>query len=169
MDLRAEGIVLAIAVAVGAIAGSHYTHKYDKAQEDRAELARQQAQARERERTDVVTAQADTHAAKVADENARVNQSIVSEVPNRVPKTVSCPAFVDAVRVLNNAAASGVPVSAPARPADVPAAPVADDPGPDPAEVERVNVENLGQCRADAARFRELQNWIDGVSAHESR
>jgi hypothetical protein len=167
IDLRSEAVVTLLALAIGFAGGAHVRGKWDDAQAAKRALALEQTQKKEAERVAQVTAAIDRTAAQGAQLESNISQAIAAEVPNHVPKTVTCPAFVDAVRVLNNAAASGVSLPAPAREPDGPPAAAADDPGAvaeHAAEAERITVANLNQCRADARRQRELQEWIEGVS-----
>ena len=150
-------VAAAVLLVMGGMEGAHLQGNYDDEVASKLAAKQAQAAAAERARTDVVTAQADTKAAAAAADNEQKNETLLQEVPHVVQKDLSRAGFVDAVRVLNNAGASGLPVSETAGPAD-------DTPAAAEAVASTV-AENLGQCRADLERFSQLQDWIDGVSA----
>lgn len=149
-------VAAAVLLAVGGMEGAHLQGNHDD--EVAAALADQVAHAAqvERARTDAVTAGADARAAAVIVANEQKNIELTKEVPHVVQSNPGRAGYVRAIGMLNDAAAGGVPVSEPAGPVD-----------DTPAEAERVAAVvagNIGQCRADLARFEQLQDWIEGIA-----
>jgi hypothetical protein len=148
-------VVAAILFVGGAATGAHMMGRHDDARA--AALVAQAAAAAqvERTRTDKITVAADQGAAASQVKNDHENEELAKEVPRVVTKTITLVRYVDAMRVLNNAAATGLPVSDTAGPVD-----------DSPEAAERVAAgitENIGQCRADLERFGQLQDWLAGV------
>lgn len=148
--------VAAALLAIGGSAGSHWRHEYDVAQENKAAVKAQAAKDQERARMDTMTAAVDQKTAFRQEEIRQQNQAVYIEVPKYVTKTITLTQYVHAARVLNDAAATGVPLSAAAG---------ATDDSPDDAEsIAEIITQNIGQCRADLDRFAELQQWVGGSS-----
>lgn len=160
MPTWAYAFAAATLFMMGAATGSHFQHVEDVVKADALVAAAVKAEKLERARTDKVNELADQGAARAVLADQQKNIAIVKEIDHVVQRDTSRAGFADAVRVLNNAAASGLPVSAPAGPPD-------DSPGAIEA-VAGVVTENIAQCRADLGRFVELQQWIEGIE-HDGR
>jgi uncharacterized membrane protein YqiK len=148
-------VIAALLFGGGAATGAHLMGKHDDAKASALVAQAARAAMIERARTDAVTAGADKMAATSQVENEHKNAALSQEVPRVITKTITLYRYVDAMRVLNNAAATGMPVSQSAGPVD-----------DSPENAERVAAgitDNLSQCRADLERFGQLQDWIAGV------
>lgn len=141
----------------GVMTGDAWRKERDEARDNAAKVVAQKAADAERARVDSATNAISTKAALRQAEIQQQNQAVYIEVPKYVTKIVHDPECVHAMRVLNDAAASGVPVSD--------AAAATDDAADDAQDVAATVAENIGQCRADLERFAGLQEWVRGVSA----
>jgi hypothetical protein len=156
IPLWVELLIVAACMAIAGALGAHVQGNADKAVAAHLVAVAVATERAERARTDAVSAHADDKAAAVAVENEQKNETLIREIPRYVQNTHSVAGLADAFRVFNNAAATGLPVSAPTGPVD-----------DSPAAIEDVAAGvagNLATCRAELERFGQLQDWIDGVT-----
>ncbi len=153
--ILALSVVLAFGAGYGA--GHHAESQARDVQDQAAQLAAVKVDQAEKARTAAVSAKVDTAAVQVQADIQQQTRVVHDVVTKYIPVDPGCGALVGAQRVLYDAAASGVPVSGSASPID-------DSPGA-AQDLARVEVDNLGQCRADLARFGQLQDWLNHVRA----
>lgn len=149
-------VAAAVLLVIGAAGGAHVQGDVDDARAEKLVAAADKAARIESARIAGIGASTDHTAAAAIVENAQKNQALLQEVPRVVEKNTTRAGFVDAVRLLNNAGASGLPVSEAAGPVD-------DSPAAAEAVASTI-AENIGQCRADLERFGQLQAWLEQVS-----
>lgn len=160
-----KGYALAAAAALALGFAGGWTVRDWKAGADAADAARAETKQvirvveRERDQADVTHA-VETRAAKTQVQIRTVTQTIIKEVPIYVPAEADARFAlpVGLVRV-HDAAAAGQPLSEPSGQPDDPAGYLEASDIP-PSRLAATIAENYGTCRADLARFADLQDWV---------